>query len=96
MIFSPEDFDSAAVSEHLKVVYGLTDEKTVKNGVFGFIDDVKVDFISHQYPLIKPVELTNGVRMLSLEDIGAIKLSAIVQNRSRVGKFGEIDHPISI
>lgn len=89
-LFTGKDFDSAAVSEHLKVVYGLTDEKTVKNGVFGFIDDVKVDFISHQYPLIKPVELTNGVRMLSLEDIGAMKLSAIVQNGSRVKDFIDV------
>jgi hypothetical protein len=86
-LFTGKDFDSAAVCEHLKAVYGLTDEKTVKNGVFGFIDDVKVDFISHQYPLIKPIELTSGIRMLSLEDIGAMKLSAIVQNGSRIKDF---------
>jgi hypothetical protein len=89
-LFIGKDFDSAVVCEHLKAVYGLTDEKTVKNGVFGFIDDVKVDFISHQYPLIKPVELTSGIRMLSLEDIGAMKLSAIVQNGSRIKDFIDV------
>jgi hypothetical protein len=89
-LFIGRDFNSSAISEHLKKVYGLTDEKTVKNGVFGFIDDVKVDFISHQYPLIKPVELTSGIRMLSLEDIGAMKLSAIVQNGSRIKDFIDV------
>jgi len=89
-LFVGRDFDSSALSEHLKNVYGLTDEKTVKNGVFGFIDDVKVDFISHQYPLVKPVELTSGIRMLSLEDIGALKLSAIVQNGSRIKDFIDV------
>ena len=89
-LFIGRDFDSSAISEHLKKVYGMTDEKTVKNGVFGFIDDVKVDFISHQYPLIKPVELTSGIRMLSLEDIGAMKLSAIVQNGSRIKDFIDV------
>jgi len=89
-LFTGKDFNSAAVCKHLKALYGLTDEKTVKNGVFGFIDDVKVDFISHQYPLIKPVELTSGIRMLSLEDIGAMKLSAIVQNGSRIKDFIDV------
>lgn len=89
-LFIGRDFDSSEISEHLKKVYGLTDEKTVKNGVFGFIDDVKVDFISHQYPLIKSVELTSGIRMLSLEDIGAMKLSAIVQNGSRIKDFIDV------
>jgi hypothetical protein len=89
-LFIGRDFDSSALNEHLKKAYGLTDEKQVKNGVFGFIDDVKVDFISHQYPLIKPVELTSGIRMLSLEDIGAMKLSAIVQNGSRIKDFIDV------
>jgi len=51
------------------------------------MEDVKVDFISHQYPLIKPVEVNEGIRMLSLEDIGAMKLHAIVQNGSRLKDF---------
>jgi hypothetical protein len=34
-LFTGKDFDSAAICKHLKAVYGLTDEKTVKNGAFG-------------------------------------------------------------
>lgn len=89
-LFASKDFDSVAVSEYLKTAYGLTDEKTVRNGVFGFIEEVKVDFISHQYPLVKPLEQTSGIRMLSLEDIGAMKLSAIVQNGSRIKDFIDV------
>jgi hypothetical protein len=42
-LFIGRDFDYAALSQYLKTTYELTDEKTVKNGVFGFIDNAKVD-----------------------------------------------------
>lgn len=79
-MFTGKDFDSSRLSQHLHNQYGLTDAINIKNGVFGFIDQIKVDFISHQYPLVKPVELSDGIRMLSMQDIGAMKLHAIVQN----------------
>ncbi len=60
---------------------------TLKNAVFCYIEDIKIDLISHQYPLIKPIEFVEGIRMLSLEDIGAMKLHAIVNNGTRLKDF---------
>lgn len=89
-LFTDKDFDSASLNQHLQTRYGLSNAIEIKNGVFGFIDQVKVDFISHQYELVKPVEVIEQVRMLSLEDIDAMKLQAIVQKGTRLKDFVDI------
>ena len=67
--------------------YAMTDATTINNGLFGFINKIKIDLIAHQYPLIHPVEDMEGIRMASLEDIGGMKLHAIVQNGTRYKDF---------
>lgn len=89
-LFIGKDFDSSFLNSHLQSQYGLSDALEIKNGLFGFIDQVKVDFISHQYGLIQPVETIEGIRMLSLQDIGAMKLQAIVQNGTRLKDFVDV------
>lgn len=41
------------------------------------IDGVKVDFVNFKYPLINNIHFEDNLRLLSLEDIAAMKLSAI-------------------
>lgn len=89
-LFTSKDFDSAFLNQHLQSQYGLANALEIKNGLFGFINQVKVDFISHQYGLVKPVEIIQGIRMLSLQDIGAMKLQAIVQNGTRLKDFIDV------
>ncbi len=89
-LFNGSIFDATLLSEHLLKVYKAENIKTLKNGVFCFINDVKVDLLSHQYPLIKSLLTVEGIRMLSLEDIGAMKLSAIVDNGSRFKDFVDV------
>lgn len=49
-------------------------------GVFGFIDDVKVDFVKHyHHPLISDIANENGIRIVSDKDIIAIKINAILR-----------------
>jgi hypothetical protein len=76
-LFSTTDFESEALSQHLSANYNVDDLHAIKNGVFCFIDNIKTDLLAHQYPLIAPVNVQEGIRMVSLEDIGAMKLSAI-------------------
>lgn len=40
-------------------------------------DTVEIDFIKYAYPLINPVSEVDGIRLLSIEDITAMMLSAI-------------------
>ncbi len=49
-------------------------------GLFGAIDDIKVDFIKHHYhPLINEPLIENGIRLFSIPDIMAMKIAAIMK-----------------
>lgn len=42
------------------------------------VQNVKVDFVKYKYPLLKPPLVIDDLRLFSLEDIGAMKLAAII------------------
>lgn len=86
-LFTQKPFDSLQIAEYLRQKYKAENIKTLKNGVFCFIRDVKVDIICHQYPLVKPLIKEENVRMVSLEDIGAMKLNVITDNGTRLKDF---------
>ena len=86
-LFIERDFDAASLSQYLEHHHQMTDAKTIGNGVFGFIDNVKIDIIAHKYPLIKPLRIIDGIRLSSLEDIGAMKLNAIAGSGNRLKDF---------
>lgn len=48
---------------------------------------IKMDLLAHKYPLVKDVEIIDGVRMVFLRDIGAMKLNAIYNNGTRLKDF---------
>jgi len=89
-LFSLNDFNAQELAGHLADKYMVENIRVLKNGIFCFIENVKVDLIAHQYPLANPVETIDGIRMVSLEDIGAMKLHAIVQNGRRLKDFVDI------
>lgn len=41
------------------------------------IHGVKVDFVNYKYPWLREIKLEDGIRLVSLPDIGAMKLGAI-------------------
>jgi hypothetical protein len=86
-LFTQKDFDSEGLKKYMEDTYDIINAKAIKNGLFGFINDIKVDLIAHQYPLVQPLQEIEGVRMVSLQDIGAMKLQAIVQNGTRYKDF---------
>lgn len=61
--------------------------QTLKNGVFCYVNDVKIDLIAHQYTLIGNMEIVEGIRIVSLLDIGAMKLNAIFHSGKRLKDF---------
>ncbi len=76
-LFTETSFDAQALAEKLKNHYGMTEAETAKNTVRGIIDGIKIDCIAHQYPRLKTIEVSNGIRIYSLEDCAAMKLNAI-------------------
>ncbi len=60
-----------------------------KFGIFGFINDVKIDLVRHPHPLIRPEINIAGIRMFSTEDIIAMKVQAIL-GRGKKKDFWDI------
>lgn len=86
-LFSNKDFNVEDLAIQLQKNYKAILIEQTKNSINAYMKKVKVDIVTHKYPLIKPVENIMGIRMLSNEDIGAMKLHAIVQNGSRIKDF---------
>ena len=91
-LLSKEDFDLLEVKELLVNKYnlkvGYEKGKTLK----GFIGKVMIDLIRYDYPHIQPIETEEGIRMESLPDIVAMKLSSICDNGSRIKDYIDIAH----
>lgn len=86
-LFTDSDFDAPHIAKHLSETYKAENVRVLKNGVFSLINKVKVDILAHQYPILNKVEIIDEIRMLSLEDIGAMKLNAILYNGTRLKDF---------
>ena len=91
-LFSARPFENASVVTALSNFFGdrfRKEEKAPRFGVFGFVDEVKIDLVLHPHPLIRPVQSQDGIRMFSLEDIIAMKVQAIL-GRGRKKDFWDI------
>lgn len=87
-LFTTKGFDEMALLKHLANKYPeVLIRDMFNNTILLDIDKIKVDILSHQYPWQKPVETKEGIRLASLEDIGAMKLHAIFQNGTRIKDF---------
>lgn len=91
-LFCPDEFDNEFISEVLTKQFGsrFVIRHSVKNmGIFGFIDNIKVDLVRHPHPLLRPIQIIDGIRMFSAEDIIAMKVQAILQ-RARKKDFWDV------
>ena len=68
----------------------ITFDYEAKNTLIGSIDNIKIDFIRHAYPTLKTTETTENIRLCSMEDIAAMKLSAITDNGTRIKDFVDL------
>ena len=89
-LFSGEPFDTNELETHLALKYKFGTDYLATNTLKGFIDNIKVDFITHAYKLVKPVISTQGLRLASIEDIGAMKLNAIAHSGNRQKDFYDL------
>jgi len=89
-LFALSSFDENAMLSFLENQYGFRLDYQSKNTLKGEIEGVKVDLITHNYPLTKPLILVDGVRIATPYDIAAMKLNAIVGNGTRLKDFIDI------
>lgn len=88
--FSVQPFDNQQMEAYLMDQYGFQTDYVAPNTLKGFIQNVKVDFLTHAYPLIKPLIWEEGLALASMEDIGAMKLNAIAHSGNRQKDFYDL------
>ncbi|HHV37524.1 MAG TPA: nucleotidyl transferase AbiEii/AbiGii toxin family protein [Candidatus Cloacimonetes bacterium] len=76
-LFIGEDFDSSKLASHFQKTYKAVQIAWEINTLRAFIGGIKVELISHQYPLLREIEVKDEIRLASLNDLAAFKLNAI-------------------
>lgn len=88
--FTISDFDLEQLKSMLIEKYGFTVSFERKHTLKGFINNVKIDCIRYNYPYISDLMSIDGVRLVGIPDIIAMKLSAIAQDGTRIKDFIDI------
>lgn len=89
-LFTSEDFDIEELKFMLVQRYGLKVSYERNQTLKGFINGVMIDCIRFNYPHLHAPDIIDGIRMESVPDIVAMKLSAIAQNGTRIKDFVDI------
>lgn len=89
-LFIQHDFDDNEIIELIKSKYSIQEIFRRKNTVICLINNIKTDFIKHDYPFINQPLQEDGISFLSKEDIAAMKLHAIIQSGKRLKDFIDI------
>ncbi len=91
-LFSNKPFENTIVTKALEKKFKTSFVNRSTNphfGIFGFVDDVKIDLIRHPHPLIRPEQNIDGIKMFSAEDMIAMKVQAIL-GRGKKKDFWDI------
>ena len=90
-LFSTTQFDNIEISDVLVRHFGdsLSIRTASRFGIFCYINDVKVDIVRYPHPLIRPTLAVEGIRMVSMEDIVAMKVQAVL-GRAKKKDFWDI------
>jgi hypothetical protein len=89
-LFSDFKFDAGYLLEKLYFDFQLQLFFSAENTIKGSINGVQIDVIAHRYPLIGKPQKLEGISILSVEDIAAMKLNAIAVSGQRVKDFIDI------
>ena len=89
-LLTANDIDTIYLNAYLSQKYSFSQTYVAENTLKGDIAGVKVDMISFPYRMIRPLLVEEGIRLASIEDIAAMKLSAIAQNGSRLKDFVDV------
>ncbi len=89
-LFSNFDFDTIQLLENIQQDYSYQLFFTAKNTLKGSINNIKVDILAHRYEFIGEPVSVSGIRLLSIQDIIAMKLNAIATSGQRSKDFIDI------
>ena len=85
--FTANEFNTASIIDSLKEKYTISLLAQATNSLTVNIDSVKTDFIRHNYPLLKPILLIDGIKLASIKDIAAMKFNSTMNRGSKKDFF---------
>jgi hypothetical protein len=89
-LFSDFSFDTGQMLENLSSDFSFELFFSANNTLKGSIEGVQVYILAHRYPFVcSPIHI-NNIKMISTEDIIAMKLNAISTSGQRVKDFIDI------
>ena len=91
-LFGSAEFNKEAIIEVLSKTFGkdfVYAGNPVGWAVFCYIQDIKIDIVRYQHPLVAPVITIENISMYSSEDIIAMKINAIL-GRGKKKDFWDI------
>ena len=82
-LFTPSPFDAVSLQADLADTFSLNALGTAPNTLNLRVESIKVDLIRYGYAQLQDCERIDGLRLISLPDIAAMKLSALTNRGSR-------------
>ncbi len=89
-LFTQNEFEATYIINLLQDDYNLTVTLARKSTLLAVVNNIKTDFIRHNYALLRPPVTEDGIRFLSKEDIAAMKFHAIIQSGKRLKDFIDV------
>jgi len=92
-LFSLHTLNIVDLEQHLMNIYNFKNQNPTKKHdmtLIGSINNIKVDFIIYDYPVVNPILIQDNIRIYSINDIAAMKLTAISQSGTRLKDFVDI------
>ena len=86
-LFTPEPFNNSILLDALTTNFDISIELEEPNMLITNIEGIKVDFVKMGYPILFSTLLVEGIRMLDIRDIAAMKLKAVAQRGSKKDFF---------
>jgi len=90
VLFTQNVFNEKEYLEYLEKTYNFSMQYMQRNTLKGFINDIFVDLIRHDYKLVKTPVKEEGIVLCSKADIAAMKVNEISGNGTRPKDFVDI------
>ena len=81
--FTPVPFENEPLVEVLKRDFAFDERRRGTTGITGYMAGGLVDFVKYAYPFVEPPEVIEDVRLASLPDVVAMKLSAVTNRGAK-------------
>jgi hypothetical protein len=89
-LFTLNEFSDTDIINLINKQFEVSEIFRRQNTLISLVNNIKTDFIRHNYPLLQPPVTEEGITFLSKEDISGMKFHAIIQSGKRLKDFIDI------